>query len=222
MRMIDLKRSLGVGIALALALVLVGCGLDGDTGVRARNLLTGEIQEFASPEDVPPDWVTCETPDCGVPSTVPCLELSEKTCTLNPGCQWDQPVCPAVCEDDGKGGCKPCPAQGACHAKQPPACQQLTDVQSCSTRMDCEWDQLVCPAVCEDDGKGGCKPCPTQGACRAKLPPACQQLTDVNSCSTRADCEWEALACPAVCEDDGKGGCLPCNAGLCKPQSAVQ
>jgi hypothetical protein len=38
---------------------------------------------------------------------------------------------------------------------------------------------------------------------------------DRASCSARTDCQVEQLACAAICQDDGHGGCVPCNGFRC-------
>lgn len=44
---------------------------------------------------------------------------------------------------------------------------------------------------------------------------ACEGLSR-SACSTTPGCAIEALACPTVCIDDGKGGCVPCDDFRCK------
>jgi len=220
-RLTELKIGLGAGVVLALVLMLAGCGGD-DPSVQARNLLTGEVQTFPSKDEVPPDWIVCDTPDCTVPPAVPCQKLSEKTCKLNPNCRLKVLWCEGTgtVSSDGSSTTTTETCKYQCIPKLPLLCEELTGEQQCVTRTDCEWAQGPCPMMCADDGKGGCLPCPY--SCRTKAPPICQSLLDATQCQARPDCEWEPLACAAVCIDDGKGGCLPCDpAGTCKPKTVV-
>lgn len=221
-RLVELKVGVAAGIVLALAIFLLGPGCGGqDQEVRARNLTTGEIQTFPSEEDVPPDWVVCPDPTCTIPPSVPCQNLSEKVCTLNPNCRLKVLWCSGtttVCPDGQTCDEPPPPTEECeytCIPKLPLLCEELTDEQQCKARSDCEWGQWVCPAICQDDGKGGCLPCPS--TCYTKQPPICQDL-DEQQCKARPDCEWDTLACTMECIDDGKGGCLPCDPkGVCQP-----
>ena len=224
-RLPELK--IGIGAALTLALVLFvafpGCGGEEDTAVRARNLTTGEIQTFASQGDVPSDWVVCQSVDCPVPPSVPCQDLSETVCTLNPECRLKEIWCEGTVSVDADGNTTTSPdtkCEYECIPKLPLLCEELTDQQQCLVRPDCDWGAFNCPMICMDDGKGGCLPCPS--GCYTKAPPICQSLTDEKACTARSDCEWDMAVCPAICQDDGKGGCLPCPAtGTCRPKTPV-
>jgi hypothetical protein len=262
-RMPELKIGIAAGIVLALAIVVSGCGdrAAGDDGVRARNLLTGEIKDFPSTDDIPPDWVTCSTPDCTIPPSVPCEKLSEAVCTLNPNCRLKKLWCegdgvvapdgtpgtsdgsePGGTPGTGDGSDPGTPGTGdgseppspgttppsppappkckyQCIPKLPLLCDELNDEKQCKARSDCEWDMLACPAICQDDGKGGCLPCPAKGFCRAKTPPICQSIADKQQCTARPDCEWEPLACIMIYPPPP--GCTDPNAGTCKPKSPV-
>jgi len=219
-------------IAALAGLLLSACG-DEHGSVLARNLSTGEISSF--PEGaVPPDWAVCSSDDCPVPSTVDCAKLGATVCPLSSECRlkelWcDQATCACAACEKGKT-CPPCdcppPAcKYACVPKLPLLCEELSTGNACGARADCEWTDTdcACPAICQDDGKGGCVPCPPCGkSCRTKVPAICQQL-DVAQCLGRSDCQWETPACPAICQDDGKGGCLPCDAeGGCMPKNPVK
>jgi len=115
-------------------------------------------------------------------------------------------------------------------------CQKL-GAKVCTLNPECRLKELWCEsgvtcscAACEP-GKV-CPPCdcppPTTPVCEytciPKLPLLCEELTDENACGARSDCEWAdgPCACPTVCEDDGQGGCKPCEAkGLCAPKDPV-
>ena len=225
-RLPELK--IGIGAALTLALVLFtfpGCGGDEDTAVRARNLTTGEIQTFASQGEVPPDWVVCQSLDCPVPPSVPCQDLSEKVCTLNPECRLKELWCMGTTTVNPDGSTDPSPppptetCEYECIPKLPLLCEELGAQSECLARTDCEWAQGPCPMMPCVQGQP-CPPCPY--SCQTKAPPICQSLTTEKACTARSDCEWDVAVCPAICQDDGKGGCLPCPAtGTCMPKTPV-
>jgi hypothetical protein len=228
-----MKRLTWIAALAMTGLLFSACGED--EMVLARNLSSGEILAFAKGE-VPPDWVVCSSEDCPVPPSVPCQKLGAKTCTLSTECRLKELWCSGetcacapceagkTCPPCGCPSTKPSVCEYTCIPKLPLLCEELSDEKTCLTRSDCEWDQVpcACPAVCEDDGNGNCKPCPPCAkTCRAKTPPICQNLGE-KECSSRADCQWDVLACAAVCIDDGKGGCLPCPAkGVCNPKTVV-
>jgi hypothetical protein len=222
-------------LAMTGGLLLSACGGVDDETVLARNLASGEIQSFPK-DQVPADWMVCTSLECPVPPTVTCQKLGAKVCTLNPECRlkelWCQGegcACPACAPGTTCPPCncpppKPPVCEYTCIPKLPLLCEELSGEKQCGARTDCEWAEApcACPAICEDDGKGGCKPCPPCAkTCRAKAPSICQQL-DEKTCATRSDCQWDILACAAVCQDDGKGGCLPCpNQGVCNPKTPL-
>lgn len=158
----------------------------------------------------------CQASQKPPPPTDPCAGLDEAACHLNPGCFPDYTVCTAVCEDDGKGGCKPCPTTYVgCRENnlppQPPpdTCAGLDEL-TCQSRKDCYPDYGACPAICEDDGKGGCKPCPEiyYGCLPAYQPP-------VSHCESLG--ERDCNAAPG-CMGVYSSSCPPCPPGVvCSP-----
>ncbi len=153
----------------------------------------------------------------GTPTTPPpppCELLETPACEARPDCEVVDFACPAVCIDDGKGGCKPCETPGAqCRERTPPVseCGAL-DEAHCAANPKCEVVVWACTLECRDDGQGGCLPCKAPGpVCQERpAPDECAGL-DAQQCVANPNCQIaEYAACPAVCIDDGKGGCLPC------------
>lgn len=184
------------------------------TGVRGSDASTPPGMEHGCIP--PPD--TCEVVEFCVNRAPPsCESLSEDACLAQPGCALEEVfyACTMECRDDGHGGCMPCEAptgpQARCVTVPPPSCEGVP-LDHCALTPGCYVEEsAACPAVCEDDGMGGCMPCPV-------APPRCLPIAP--SCETRSPDECTAMpgcalvqedyACPAVCEDDGNGGCLPC------------
>ena len=157
--------------------------------------------------DIAPRCVTV-TP----PPPLPCQGLSDQECASNPRCELLPGACPAVCIDDGMGGCLPCNAPSECvEREEPPVpshCFGLNE-QACSSDPRCELVTRACTLECRDDGMGGCLPCPTESVCVPRSVPSCEQL-DIATCTTDSRCELDTLVCTTECRDDGMGGCLPC------------
>jgi hypothetical protein len=122
----------------------------------------------------PPKPPVCEY-SCIPKLPLLCEELKDaKQCAARTDCEWAEGPCPAMpCSSD-----QPCPpCAKSCRTKSPAICQQL-DEKQCLARSDCQWEPLACTAVCIDDGKGGCLPCPQKGVCAPKspLPPPCPTI----------------------------------------------
>jgi hypothetical protein len=152
-----------------------------------------------------------------VPAPVPdvCFGRDVASCEVDGRCELQAWACPAICIPDGNGGCEPCNAPPtACVPATVPqpignACSDR-DALSCAADARCQLETYACPAVCIDDGRGGCKPCPVESRCVAIA--SCEGL-DPTSCEA-AGCSAEVFACTTECRDDGNGGCLPCDGGF--------
>lgn len=121
-------------------------------------------------------------------------------------------------EGDVPEGWAPCPDT---ECSVPPAvpCEKLSTAV-CTMHPNCRLKELWCTGTVtvNPDGSSDPTPPPTETceyACIPKYPLLCEELTDEQQCKARADCDWQVLACPMICMDDGKGGCLPC------PETAV-
>ena len=188
-----------------------------------------------------------------------CEGLNRWACGATSGCEGEELACAAVCRDDGKGGCLPCPEDFRC---VPTGCEKLA-VGLCGLASACSVQtKTVCSGVAHSEGApeagcgGGCttvqvcatRPvqscestsvasCTANPACRLEQGPvceiaclgtecplcatasqrcvtrpvddACASLSDA-ACTASAGCRLEGAVCSLVCEDDGKGGCLPC------------
>jgi hypothetical protein len=135
-----------LGMVLALAL---GCGVrDVETTVGARNLQTGEVETFASPDEVPQAFVICATPECLSPADPACEALGPQGCSAWPGCGWGQFNCPP-CTFDEKAQAMACDCALSCiEAPQPPPesrCEDLTTDHECLAQAGCGWGYFNCP-----------------------------------------------------------------------------
>jgi hypothetical protein len=210
-----------------------------------------------------------------------CEGLNHDVCVATPGCEVEPLYCTMECRDDGHGGCMPCAASELCRPvapppvpdcsnlpvalcrlvpacevmtqtlctgvrepeptdpsvppqhgcigppdqcqtielcvnRQPPLCESLP-ADTCLSQPGCALAQpeIACLAICEDDGQGGCGclPCPAPPPRCVSVPTSCEALS-ADTCHSVPGCALiqEDYACPAVCEDDGMGGCLPCPA----------
>lgn len=197
--------------ALLLVGLLAGCG-DGDSEVLARNLDTGELKSFPSPEEVPPNYYPCPDPTCTLPPSIPCEKLGDKACVLHPGCRLNvlwcggpgpDPVPPTDAGSEGKAGAPIPPGTDldpnctySCIAKKPLLCEELKDKSQCASRADCEWGPQVCPMIACQEGDPSCVPCPPE-ACQTKTTPQCGDVKDAKSCAARPECEWMVPVCMA-------------------------
>ncbi len=205
-----MRRLLHGAITCLGITLLIGCGDSDEGGVstRARNLATGEIQDFPG-TTVPEGYVPCASndPSCGIPPEVPCEKLGTVVCPLHPECRlkalWcmgegtvspndSTPSDPAgntgVVKETCEYGCVP--------AKL--TCEEIADQTQCLTRTDCEWSQWVCPA---------CVNCPCNPTCHQKvLPPP--PPPPVKSCKSNADCgKAELCLFKSGCGKLGDGTC---------------
>lgn len=202
-------------------------------GLSEQNCLTTQGCELvypACPLCTGPQCPPCDpTPRCQEaqpPPTDPCKELDEKTCSSVPGCYPEYAVCDLACAPDSDGGCMPCPTiYMGCSGQNPPpppppqnTCEGL-DEATCASRSDCYGIYYACPAVCEDDGNGGCKPCPLPPfECRPISPPPpshCDGLSE-QSCNQTSGCRGVYASA---------GTCPPCPPGAacspCPPDDGV-
>ncbi len=122
-----------------------------------------------------PFGATCdcstEAPSCQPRHAEPpvlCFGLDELTCSSDPRCELVDMACPAVCIDDGHGGCLPCPTRALCQPRPSPSPCSALDLAACTTDSRCEIGSLVCTTECRDDGQGGCLPCPDIAVCQAR------------------------------------------------------
>ncbi len=89
-----------------------------------------------------------------------CENTPVDSCTSNPACELESgPVCEIACLVGTD--CPPCATPSPRCVTRPvvDACGSLSDTE-CTAAAGCRLDGAVCSLVCEDDGKGGCKPCP--------------------------------------------------------------
>lgn len=94
-----------------------------------------------------------------------CEQSSVATCTQLPECELvNGPVCKVFCAPGTH--CPPCasPALVCALKTKPNTCQNLSP-NLCTASAGCRLETAVCAAVCEDDGHGGCKPCPVGQVC---------------------------------------------------------
>ncbi|GMU62111.1 MAG: hypothetical protein AMXMBFR34_38740 [Myxococcaceae bacterium] len=152
-----------------------------------------------------------------------CEGLNQSACETDPGCEYVFAACTMDCRDDGHGGCLPCDALSFCRPiapAPPPDCSALP-VPLCGLVPACELVvQQVCtgvtplpedPSVPPQPRCGVPDECTTITTCGNRRPPVCEGLSG-DACLSVPGCALEVAdwACPAVCEDDGHGGCLPC------------
>jgi hypothetical protein len=80
----------------------------------------------------------------------------------------------------------------------------------------------ACDLYCEPGSE--CPPCEI-GECIPAPQPVCEKAYTANSCAALPGCIWtevmEGIACPAVCIDDGNGGCKPCDPVTTKVKRCV-
>lgn len=166
-----------------------------------------------------------------------CEGLSQSACGASPNCEYAVFVCDAIACADPNSCVNTCPAD-ECRPKlppPPPSCEQLpTSVchlfpQCVLTTQTVCWGNGSNPEAVDDKDSAGSAPVPPLdpngsssgcggggGGCNTTT--VCStRPTDCGSrslatCANDGKCEVETWACLAVCEDDGKGGCLPCNA----------
>lgn len=206
-------------------------------GCRAEELAC----DLACRDDGKGGCLPCDAYAC-VPTTPAdaCKNLNPAQCAANPACELEQAACLAICEDDGKGGCKPCPAVTICRPKQPAppfSCGQIP-TGACKIFPQCELKSVtVCSGSAgPSSGSGGApapeadfappekKPAPPVQpdagcgqtchvvlTCVDRQGPTCENRSP-NTCEADGKCRLESWACPAICIDDGKGGCQPCTA----------
>ncbi len=133
---------------------------------------------------------------------ISCAGLGRLACGARADCDVENLACPAICQDDGRGGCVPCDAFRCVTAPPAPASCDTLDHAACGARSDCRLEAYECLALCAP----GVECCPSH--CVAVAPPSCSGL-DATSCSARPDCRLADIACAQICADDGAGGCLP-------------
>lgn len=128
-----------------------------------------------------------------------CSGLDEAACEASSACQVQRPACPTCTDSD----CGPCPAFSCVPVPPQGACAELS-IDACGLRSDCRVED-PCPMTCTSDGQ--CSACDATPSCVDADP--CAAL-DTAACSADSRCELIGWACPAICQDDGRGGCVPC------------
>lgn len=143
-----------------------------------------------------------------------CEQRDLGSCTIDGQCMLEQNgVCDVYCEPGQL--CAPCTVgEVTCVPVRPVDQCALRDSASCDIDGRCMLESYGCPAVCEDDGAGGCLPCPAPpSACVpvATPPPSRCAGLDEQSCAA-AGCTVVSsdIACAAVCDLLEDGGCRPC------------
>jgi hypothetical protein len=171
----------------------------------------------------PPCGGTCHVVEvCQPRRPVACEQLPHEACLAQPGCALEVGVCTFTC--DPRGPCPPCanPVE-RCVTVRPPPLDDCgpRDVSSCAVDGRC---QLVDGPVCEVACLAGqpCPPCATPSPVCVpvvEVPPTEDCSTrDPGTCSADGRCVLSAGVCPAVCQPDGAGGCMPCDPGArCVP-----
>ncbi|MBX7102198.1 MAG: hypothetical protein K1X89_31065 [Myxococcaceae bacterium] len=183
---------------------------------------------------------TCPADECRpkLPPPPPaCEQLSPGACHLFPQCVlstqtvcWGNAGSAGGLDDKDSAGSAPVPpidpngvgcGGGGCTTStvcvtRPTDCGSRS-LATCANDGKCELESWACLAVCEDDGHGGCKPCPApESRCvpvhRAPPPdprPTCGGIATREACSA-AGCEVREWECAQVCLVESDGGCAPC------------
>lgn len=215
------------------------CGLLPMCEVVQRQLCTGAASTssnsgagFAEPSAAPPeeqDRVACQTITACV-NRLPeqCESLSVDLCLAHPGCALEGSVstssgssdpaegAPALCDlaCDANGVCSPCgipQPQQRCVTLPPPDLCGGRDANTCTLDGQCMLESApLCDVACDFDGN--CPPCTSPSPRCVAVPPTDDcAARDANSCEVDGRCVVEAWACAAICQDDGHGGCVPCD-----------
>lgn len=148
-----------------------------------------------------------------------CEDLDAASCSADPRCILEStPVCEIACLGTD---CPPCAQpRDSCRTRPPSDDCSARPFETCSVDSRCEVREVV---VCEGHGGGGTTRPGDQsiapgcgGGCTATLQCAPRIVEsdcatrDVDSCENDGSCRLIAYACPAICQDDGNGGCKPC------------
>ncbi len=140
-----------------------------------------------------------------------CEGLDRFFCGLTPNCQGQELACLAICLDDGKGGCLPCPSDFECVPKQPIACSQLSN-QQCTNDPRCELftvqtgsniripeDQPLNITHCREK-QSGCGAVPVNSCASI---PGCE-VQQVTVCSGSAGAQEDRAIAPPICAQDAR------------------
>lgn len=161
--------------------------------------------------------VPCDAFECVSAAPTTCEALDEATCSARADCRLEHLACALLCEDDGTGSCAPCNAAPRCVTLPPTSPCEGLEVDACGATPGCGVVTMAC-RECRPNEL--CAPCEEASVCVPMEPPSACFSLDVATCTTHPECELAPGACPAVCEDDGHGGCLPCDAPpSCQPVS---
>ena len=163
------------------------------------------------PCDPGPLCRTRPAPDCaslplGMCAVVPACEIQTRTvCTAG-----DHATGVAPPEERCGGGCSTTQVCAHRVAPPPPARCEALPLDVCLSNPRCE---IASGPVCEIACLGAdCPPCAKpHDVCVPRSDDACSARS-VDTCEADSQCQVIHYACPAVCEDDGHGGCKPCNA----------
>lgn len=169
--------------------------------------------DLSDPSSCPP----CAIPQqrCVTSRPTQCEALPVSACLSQPGCSLENDgyACELAPADPANPGLRDCAAQQRCVTTRPPDICSARDVNQCANDGRCVVEAWDCAAVCIGNGDGGCLPCPAPAprCVPAPAPDVCGNRSP-SQCESDRRCRLERWACPAVCQDDGDGGCLPCNA----------
>ena len=180
-----------------------GCALEGsDVACAIACDSNGNCPPCALPQQ---RCVTAPPPDV-------CGSRDANTCAMDGRCVLEMgPVCDAAC--DPNGVCPPCampnPPQRCVPAPPPDLCGARAQ-NSCAADGQC---MLEPGPICLCSPDGVCPPCAAPSVRCVPVPPTDECAgRDPTSCEVDGRCVIQAWACAAICQDDGHGGCLPCNA----------
>jgi hypothetical protein len=186
------------------------CSVDDDCALGERCQVVGCTGSCPACDDC-----TVLVTDC-VATQVPCE--TDAQCRRGEVCLFDDAAARPCRDADGDLQCDdvvpdPIP-QGFCGV--PPVVTGCWSDDECGPGFVCRGvDECNCPAVCIDDGNGGCLPCdcePLPGECAA-VGPGDEECRDDAGCASGEKCVIYAVGCERACEiqPDGTEVCHPCD-----------
>jgi hypothetical protein len=177
----------------------------------------GRCDDTTDPVPPPPEGVCIPAPGC----------FSDRECAPGQACILPGCECPAVCIDDGNGGCLPC----ACPEPQAGVCADVgvpcTADDQCARNEFCDLAHALPPPPppCDPGTDCGTPDVLPAGVCRLRAPCDGVVCDDLSVCVVTADglgtcvantCTTVRCAADTHCEvqPDGSASCVP-NPGEC-------